>query len=458
MPAFQGTLRPHQEKSLEWVLKKENKGCVLSLEMGLGKTIVSIAVVVTNPIKTLVIVPLSIMTQWESEFEKFSTGLTVMIYHGVNRKNLIDDIDDADVVITTYNTFVSDLKNENTEHYDLFERVIVDEAHKMKNRKSMMHMSFVELFSDVKNKILLTGTPICNSEHDLISLFLLLNRRPYNDLEYWKGTNKDLVFEELQKLRRRYMLIMLAEKTIPNELPELTIENVIVPFKMAPEQEKVYNRVLRMPTEGRGKMLQKISKLRLCVNDNKLIKIDDNVTSELAEKIAVVTKIIESTPKDEKIIIFSSWLKMLNILNDEISEDCMLFHGSLRKEEKDAILLNFKKPRTARILLITIRSGSVGLNLNIANNCIIVEPYWAKTEEDQAIKRLYRMGQEKPVKVYKIMISNTIENWMTKLQEGKTKIVNKILFGKGNTQDIEECFAAKDEMFNQFVKVKIEEE
>lgn len=128
----------------------------------------------------------------------------------------------------------------------------------------MMHLSFVELFESIKNKILLTGTPICNSESDLISLFLLLNHRPYNDIEFWSGTDKALVLEELQKLRRKYMLIMTMEKTMPNELPPLEIIPIVVQFKMAPEQQKIYERVLRMPTEGRGKMLQNISALRLC--------------------------------------------------------------------------------------------------------------------------------------------------------------------------------------------------
>ena len=451
---FVGTLFPHQVESLEWTLEKEDGGTILCLEMGLGKTIITIATIVKRPIKTLIITPLSILTQWESELLKFSKGLKIATYHGTKRNSdaMMEEIYESDVVLTTYNTIHSDLKNGNSEIFDQFERVVADEAHKLRNKKSAMHQAFESVFCDTAKKIFLTGTPICNSEQDLINLFTLLNRKPYDEKSTWKSFTKLEALQELEILKNKFVLVKTLEGTMPNTLPELSIHNTSITFDPESSQHKKYERAC---VADYATILQKISKLRLCVDDTKLIDEDE---SEVAKKVRIILEIISQTPIDEKIIIFSSWLKMLDILDKIIEEDTFMFHGKLSNVEKDFVLSEFKKADTARILLITIKSGSVGLNLNIANNCIIVEPYWHFSEESQAIKRLHRIGQTKAVKVHHIHVSNSIENWMTKLQEKKKKIADKILYGKGDFEEIELLETEKKDLFDRFVNMRIDED
>lgn len=447
---FKPTLMPHQTEAKVWCLKKEKGGCLLALVMGAGKSIVSLAVMVERPMKTLLVLPLSLLAQWEAEITTHTTGFTVAVHHGVKRmsKENQEKMQNADVVLTTYNTIWSDYKNQRPEIYDTFERVIIDEAHKLRERKSKMHIAVSEVFSDVEHKILLTGTPIANGMQDLISMFYLMNHTPYNDPKHWSGMTLEDKAEQVLELRKDYVLYKTAEETIADKLPQISIMNSSMGFQN-PTNSGIYDNVLNghIPTDY---LIQKIIKLRQCANDVKLLK-DENIANEISDKLAMTKEIIKNLPAGEKVVIFSQWLGMLEILHDNIEEKSVIYHGNLKKEDKNALINAFKTDDSIRIMYITLKAGSVGLNLTVANHAIICEPYFNAAEENQAISRVFRIGQTKHVMVHKLQISNSVESWLKQLQKVKSKMTDLILNDIGNVKELQEDVADKKSMFDQFI-------
>jgi SNF2 family DNA or RNA helicase len=453
--SFKSTLMTHQVDAEKWCLEKEFGGCILAMEMGLGKTVVSLAVVAKHPVKTLIVMPLSLLSQWENEITAHTTGFKVAVHHGTARmkeENVIL-VGNADIVLTTYNTIWSDYKKENMEIYDDFQRVIIDEAHKLRTVKSKMHKALREMFYLVEHKILLTGTPICNGINDVIALFQLLNHAPYNQPAYWKANQLENKIIDVSILRKQIVLHMKTAETIPDKLPNLEIVNRSSEFQRK-KQMGIYDDILtgRIATNYK---IQKIIKLRQCANEAKLIKyeegVEGEVITEMSDKLRMIQDIIRDIPEGEKVVIFSQWLEMLKLLQSNIDEKSVIYHGKMKKHEKDQVIEDFKKDPEIKLLFITLKAGSVGLNLNIANNAILVEPYFNAAEENQAMTRVFRIGQTKDVKVYKLQMSNSVENWMKQLQQIKTKITDMVMDGVGSADDIKEEMENKIKMSARFI-------
>jgi SNF2 family DNA or RNA helicase len=216
----------------------------------------------------------------------------------------------------------------------------------------------------------------------------------------------------------------------------------------------IYDDILtgRIPTEYK---IQKIIKLRQCANEAKLIKYEEGaeveVITEMSDKLRMIQDIIRDIPEGEKVVIFSQWLEMLKLLQSNIDETSVIYHGKMKKHEKDQVIEDFKKDPEIKLLFITLKAGSVGLNLNIANNAILVEPYFNAAEENQAMTRVFRIGQTKDVKVYKLQMSNSVENWMKQLQQIKTKITDMVLDGVGSADDIKAEMENKIKMSARFI-------
>lgn len=454
MTVFKSTLMPHQLLANEWCLEKEVGGCVLALEMGTGKTCISLSVFTAVPVKTLVMMPLSLLSQWEGEIGRHTEGVNVAIHHGVKRMqpDQLDKIQKANIVLTTYNTVLSDYKNNKTGVYQDFERLIIDEAHKLRERKSKMHIGIRKLFVDVPRKVLLTGTPIANGIQDLVSLFCLLNHEPYNNVGHWTGMTLEEKTKELLALRKKFLLFMEAKDTIADKMPRITILDTTSEFYRE-KQGDVYKKILNgnIPTKT---SLDKILRLRQCANEVKLMKMKDTLEmcDELSDKLSMTRKIVDTVPEGEKIVIFSQWLGMLEILQSNIGVVSVLYHGGLQKDEKDTLLESFKNDPSIKVMFMTLKSGSVGLNLTVANHVIITEPYFNAAEENQAMARVFRIGQKKDVKVYKLQISDTVENWMKQLQRTKSKVMDMLMRDIGDIGEIESEIVQKECMFTQFVQ------
>lgn len=448
---FTSSLMPHQVTARDWCMETEKSGAIMCLDMGMGKTVVSLSVIVDKPMKTLVVLPLSLVAQWESEITTHTEGMKAAIHHGTKRHSIpmMGMVEVADVVLTTYNTVLSDFKTSRYGFYDNFARVIVDEAHKLKTQNSGMFKSFYSVFSKTPNKVLLTGTPVCNSETDLISLFMILNCTEYNSKSIWKGLSLDEKLSKLSDAKSKHMLVMKLEDTLPGMLPGMHIENKDNDInRNSDNYEMVHTN--QLPIDG---VLAKIIKLRQCANDARLMKFEDSVIeAEVGDKVEMIREIVQGIPTADKIVVFSQWKEMLEIISGHIDMPCVMFHGKMNKAAKDDAIQKFKEDANIKILYITIRAGSVGLNLKIANHAILVEPYFNAAEEEQAMRRVYRIGQKKPVKIYRLNMSNTVEVWMNQLKTIKTKIANKILNNEGTIDDLKKAIEHRDALFGQFVR------
>ena len=459
--AFLATLMPHQEKAKAWTLAEEKGGCLLCCGMGLGKTLITLSVMVERPKKTLVVLPLSLLSQWEAEIGKHTSGFVLAIHHGDKRAKApaIKKFAEADVVLTTYNTVWTDYKNGNTGAYAEIERVVFDEAHKLRSHQSNMYKGTRAMFAGVPFKVLLTGTPVCNRMQDIVSLFSLLGREPMNDPSYWKSMSLEEKAEKVVEFRKKVVLYMKTEDTIGDKLPDLKVIDHDIRFEKDGQQD-VYEKVLDGSIASKNK-LQKILKLRQCANEAKLLvkkgvgkeAVRAGASSELSDKVNLVKRIVGDLPAGDKIVIFSQWLGMLELLRDTVADagSSLLYHGRMKKEDKDEVVRQFETDPEKRVLFITLKAGSVGLNLNVANHAIMVEPYFNAAEENQAMTRVFRIGQTKPVVVHRIRVSDTVEDWMKQIQKIKGKTAEMILCGKGDVVEIQDAIAEKGGMFEKLV-------
>lgn len=444
MPRLLATLMPHQEEGVKWCLEKEEAGCILADDMGLGKTVTSCALMASNFVRTLIIVPLALLSQWASEIERHTSGISVGVYHGGKRELL-----NTDVTLTTTHIVLADFKKGDAGKYSCFDRVIIDEAHKLKNYNTHGHMVISTIFSRTRYKVLLTGTPICNSINDLISLVLLLNRSPYNDADYWKGLTVSERIDEITEFKNELLLHRTKDTILKQTLPTININSVKLPLG----KKKVYRNIAE--TEFGCKLI-KILRMRQALNDVGLINLEElalkgDIGPEISEKITQLRSILDNVPRGDKVVVFSQWACMLDILALANPETHLMYTGKVNMAEKTKVLEEFKTNPEIKVLYITLKCGGCGLNLNVANHAIIVEPYFNHAEEKQAIDRIYRIGQEKQVFVHKLSVSSSIESWMKQLQSTKLSMANMILKNTGTSEDIMENMDKTRKMFQFFV-------
>lgn len=463
MAALLAKLLPHQEIGAEWCLEKEVAGCILADDMGLGKTVTTCAVLVRNPVRTLIVAPLALLGQWKDEIAKHTEGLETVVYWGANRKKTV--ISEADVVITNPETVMG-----RSEVFSGFSRLVVDEAHVLRNQKSKLHTVMSNLFCGDTNvrKILLTGTPICNKTADLIALVTLLNLGEYSEPEFWKRIHITKEIEALKNIRVNAILRRTKEEIMANALPNKEIRDVPINLDNSAVYSKEYNRLQKKQIKP---VIAKILRLRQCVNQISLVhksiaadpdanlEYGDDLPTEISAKLTYIRETIAAVPAADKIVIFSQWTGMLDHINRVCAEcdtSAAMYHGKMGAGAKREALDAFRTDENVRVLLISLRAGGCGLNLCVANHVIITEPYFNAAEEKQAIDRVYRIGQTKNVVVHRLYVPNTVESWMLQLHKMKTTISSSVLRTEGNTEVIAEEIMhekdAKKEMFQKLVQ------
>lgn len=465
------TLLPHQVAGRDWCLEREEAGCILADDMGLGKTVTTCAVMVAKPVKTLIVAPLALLEQWKEEIAKHTTGLTAAIYRGGSGANA--RLPNTMVIITNPETVVGDSKKGRLEAYDVFQRIVVDEAHVLRNPKSKLFKAIADASESIGRKLLLTGTPVCNKSTDLITLVTLLNIPLYSNGEYWRGMGIKREVESLKFVRANFVLRRTKEEVIADRLPKKEIRNVEIRLEDSELYNKEYNRLRARQFRP---VIAKIMRLRQCVNQISLVHTamssDPSIVREYGEDPArlpaelsaklkyiheTVGEVLADAP-DQKIVVFSQWTMMLGHIAAAIGDltTPLTYHGQLESTEKNAVLQKFREDSDARVLLISLKSGGCGLNLCVANHVIITEPYFNGAEEKQAIDRVYRIGQTRDVVVHKLYVPNTVESWMHQLQNMKNTITNSVLNTETETAKDAETIVAekatKKQMFQTLVQ------
>jgi SNF2 family DNA or RNA helicase len=429
-------LLPYQEEAVEWCMEHEKICAILAYDMGLGKTVITCALLSRKHMKTLVVAPSCVLHQWSAELSKHTEIQNIVIYHGANRKHARKKLAEANVIITTSHVLANDIANKDDSAINMFlssvQRWVIDEAHQLRNNKNKVYKFLYSYAHQVPNKVFLTGTPVCNSPTDIISLVCLSNNTEYNDLKMWKNMRYVKRMTLLKEITKSSLLRKTKEETIASILPSFAVKNISMNMAAVGEQKRVYDDAIIDDI-----VLRRILRMRQALNNHARLREEESY--ETAIKILAVEELVAEIPVDDKIIIFSYFTTMLKdlreyiVVPDGIERDAYIqvYHGELSTSDRNKVLAKFRNTSDARILLINLRAGGCGLNLTEANHVILMEPYWNESEQQQALNRVYRLGQTKDVHIYRLQIKNSIESWLVSLQNVKANI-SKLLIDKEN--------------------------
>jgi SNF2 family DNA or RNA helicase len=443
---LKASLRNYQKQGLNWLnfLDEYNFGGCLADDMGLGKTLQIIAFILLQRKKqvrntNLIIVPTSLIFNWQAEVEKFAPSIKMLTIYGSDRVKEVTGFDRYEIVLTSYGTLLSDVNFLKTYHFNY---VILDESQAIKNPESQRYKAARLLQS--RNKLVMTGTPVENNTFDLYGQLsfacpgLLGNKTQFRNhfsipIDRFKDNERAV---ELQK-RINPFILRRTKQQVASELPEKT--EMVIYCEMGEEQRKVYNAYelefytfLNTRTEGdiersRLHVLQGLTKLRQICNSPALLR-DDLYYGASAAKIDVLMEQIEDTAPWHKILIFSQFTSMLDLIRPQLEERGIGYEYLTGKtRDRGARVENFQTNENVRVFLISLKAGGTGLNLTEADYVYLIDPWWNPAVENQAIDRSHRIGQHKNVIAVRLICPGTIEEKVMELQETKKDLANDLV-------------------------------
>src|SRR5210317_91397 len=433
---------PYQREGVLWMLTMESqtsgpKGGFLCDEMGLGKTVQIVSTMLGNPKgRTLIVVPKSIITQWVEEVTRFAPHLTISVFDGPKRR-----IEDADVTLAPYSLLSTHEKS--PLHMVQWDRVVLDEAHEIRNKKSKLFKSVCRLQTQIK--WIVTGTPVFNSMEDFVSLCTFL------------GLSKVVVQGMTNKIKDIYILRRTKEDLAKiNErlrLPPCHFENV--ELDMYPDEKQLYEIVFLEAQDT----IRDAFRNAISINAKNMIVLECLLSARQcmiwpamylegvakqnetqaekwvgrSNKMETLFEMVKSHP-NEKSLIFCQFRGEMNYIQQQLSAFCPTFRidGSVPKEERVKQIEGFKKAAHGAVFIIQIKSGGQGLNLQEATRVYITAPSWNPATELQAIGRAHRTGQTKAVYVKKLIYKEcprfvSVEEEMMALQGHKSIVCSKVL-------------------------------
>jgi len=435
-------MRSYQKLGFQWLkmLQYYNLAGILADDMGLGKTVQAISVLSTLPqdSKSLVICPKTLLFNWAAEIRKFNPALSHQIYEGnqKERKKILETLN-VNVLLASYSIIQNDIDELSKIN---FSYVILDEAQHIKNAYALRTKAVKKL--DAHYKLALSGTPIENNPLELWSIFDFLmpgylpSQRTFKN-EYSNISSNRESQDKLKKLVAPFILRRKKNEVLI-ELPDKQIQHTFC--RLTPFQEKMYLQVLEKVKHGlrredaaNGKeyfhILAALMRLRQICNHPSLV--DENIKPDfsLSGKMELLEEIIvDAVENGKKILVFSQFVQMLQILKKMVSRLKIPFEyldGSTRNREKH--IDNFNNNNKIKIFLISLKTGGFGLNLTAADTVIIVDPWWNPMGENQAIDRAHRIGQTKKVMVYKMITQGTIEEKILNLQRNKEAVFKNVI-------------------------------
>lgn len=445
-PGLQGTLRPYQQDGLNWMnfLDEFNFGGCLADDMGLGKSVQVIAFILSQRTRAkqntnLVVVPTSLIHNWQDEVRKFAPDLSMLTLYGTDRVKDTTDFDNYEIILSSYGTLLADIGF--LRKYT-FNYVFLDESQNIKNTSSQRYRA-VRLLNS-RNRMVITGTPVENNTFDLYGQLsfacpgLLGSKQWFRDtfaipIDKFKDSKRAA---ELQKKVHPFIL-RRTKKQVASELPDKT--EMTIYCEMPEEQRKIYDareKELReyiesCPVDELKKnpmhVLKGITRLRQICNSPLLLN-DGGAYSEASVKISVLMEQITGKSRHHKILIFSQFVTMLNLVGKALRAKHIPFAyltGSTRNRE--TVVKDFQSNEETRVFLISLKAGGTGLNLTAADYVYIVDPWWNPAVENQAIDRCHRIGQDKHVVAVRLICQNTIEEKIQLLQASKKDLVDELV-------------------------------
>ncbi|NCI47659.1 DEAD/DEAH box helicase [Sediminibacterium soli] len=462
-------LRPYQESGFQWLnyLREVQWGGILADDMGLGKTVQALSFLhhlkeENGNLKALVVCPTTLMFNWQNEIEKFTPAIRYYVHHGGARSR--DSLANGswDVIITTYGTLRSDIKQFVEVPFDY---VILDESQAIKNPSSKVTRAAGLL--KAKNRLCLSGTPLQNNTFDIFAQMNFLNPGMLGSVEFFKQEFSipiDKFGEKEQKDHLRKLLypfiLRRTKEQVAKDLPEK--QEMVLFCEMGDEQRKIYDayrndyrdKIMGVVEEqgiqkSQLTILQGLMKLRQICDSPAIMK-DDEKFPNASVKLEEIGREITENISNHKALVFSQFLGMLALIKEKMKElgvDYEYFDGSSTVAEREKAITRFQNDDNCRVFLISLKAGGVGLNLTAADYVYIVDPWWNPAVEQQAIDRTHRIGQTKNIFAYRMICTDTVEDKILKLQERKRSLAKDLItddegFVKSLTrEDVEYLFS-----------------
>lgn len=430
-------LRPYQIVGVKWLLNLNHHsfGACLADDMGLGKTLQIIAFLSDNSIDNnhnLVVVPKTLLVNWQREIEKFAPGTDVYIYHGKDR-----DFSEAlckKIVITTYHTLLNDISLFSEAHFD---NMIIDEAQNIKNTRSKTYRAAKVVPASMK--IILTGTPIENNISEYIGLMKLVN--PDIRIEKCLDSSSDSTNHIFKiRLMTAPFLLRRLKTDVLNDLPEKQEQTVFV--KMEENQRRIYEKTLnsiryeitRQPDKYEMKsnstMLKGLLYLQEICCHPQLLDYSISEGCKESAKMDLLIELLQSLyDSSHKVVVFSRFTRMLRIIEKAIAALHMnYYYLDGKTHDRLSVIDDFERSNSG-VFLISLKAGGTGINLTSADTAILYDPWWNPSAEKQAEDRLYRIGQTQRVMIYRLITEDSVEEKIQELQTKKNDLSNQILDG-----------------------------
>lgn len=445
-------LYSYQKTGYYWMkyMLEENKGCILGDEMGLGKTLQIITLMLEfkqkQNVPILVVAPVSLLQNWKRECEKFAPDLKCCVHHGIHRTGRYKEFQDYDVVIISYSIAINDASILCMVDWKL---VVLDEAQNIKNPSSE-RTKFVKKIPR-RSSIAVTGTPFENHVSDIWSLAdfvipgLFGSQAEYNRIISDDIEGADKVEPMLSPIMIRRMV-----KDVATDLPEKVI--IPQPLAMSSAEGQKYEEFrseAQKSTENGNLNLGVLQKLRMFCTHPMIC--DDAGTGDYygaSVKYQRLCEIIEEIcAREEKVIMFTSYQKMFDILEEDIPKRYNIpvwkINGNTEVEDRQNIVDAFNGFSGSALLVLNPRAAGTGLNITSANHVIHYNLEWNPALEDQASARAYRRGQQKTVFVYRLYYEDTVEQIVNERIERKREMASAAVVGTdGKTENREDIIAA----------------
>ncbi|MDR3339578.1 MAG: DEAD/DEAH box helicase [Candidatus Symbiothrix sp.] len=440
VPAMlQTELRPYQLAGYQWMIRLAGwgAGACLADDMGLGKTVQAIAVLLQRASigPALVVSPVSVQPNWVSEVGKFAPSLTIKTLNENNRSETMASLEAGDLLITSYGLLLSE---EASLTVVKWATVVLDEAHVIKNYTTKTSKAAMLLQAEFR--IILTGTPLQNHLGEIWNLFQFINPGLLGSLTYFVETyikQGEHSRNHLKKLITPFIL-RRTKTAVLDELPPKT--EIIKKIELSNEERAFYEVLRRNAIETLAnddspqgakhlKTLAEITRLRQACCNPALVEPAVGIEStKLSAFLEIATELKEN---GHRALVFSQFVSHLNIVRyalDKAGFTYRYLDGSTPVAQREKEVRNFQNGQ-GDLFLISLKAGGLGLNLTAADFVIHLDPWWNPAIEDQASDRAHRIGQTRPVTVYRLVTDNTIEEKIIQLHNTKRDLADSLLEG-----------------------------
>jgi len=458
---LQATLRPYQEEGVQWLgqLIQHEAGGVLADDMGLGKTLQTIAHLVREKESgrmdrpCLVVMPTSLVGNWQRELGKFAPGLKVCVLHGPKREQHRGEVAGADVVITTYPLLVRDIESFANQPFYL---VILDEAQAVKNPRSLAARTVRQL--SARHRMCLSGTPVENNLEELWSLFDFVMPGFLGTAEKFRShfripierSGNQQRLEALRDAVTPFILRRMKE-SVAKDLPPKT--EIVRPVELGDDQRELYESIrvaahgdVRRAIRQKGvtastiAILDALMKLRQVCCDPRLVTVPSARKVKGSAKYELFFELLtQQLEQGRRVLVFSQFTRMLDLMAEGLRERKLNYvelTGATQDRQK---AVDRFEGREVDVFLISLKAGGTGLNLTSADTVIHYDPWWNGASQAQATDRAYRIGQTRPVFVYNLIVAGSVEERMLRLQQRKAQLAQSLLGLANAPTALSEC-------------------